>query len=67
MVEVIRMVGVVEVIRVVGVVKIFRPDRASFINCAKLICIDASHIRTCQLLLGLTDAIFESLKLLFRK
>ena len=41
--------------------------RASFINAAKLICFYASQLRACQLLLGLTAAIFDSLKLLFRK
>ena len=40
--------------------------RASFINSTKLICFSASQLRICQLLLGLTGAIFNSLKLLFR-
>ena len=43
------------------------PHRASFINGAKLICFYTSQLRTCQLLLGLTGEIFDSLKLLFRK
>ena len=41
--------------------------RASFINCAKLLCSYASQLRTCQLLLGLPDVIFDSLKLQFRE
>ena len=41
--------------------------RASFINCAKLSCLYASQLRTCQLLLGLPDVIFDSLKLQFRE
>ena len=42
-------------------------QRASFINYAKLICLYASQLRTCQLLQGLTDVIFDELKLQFRK
>ena len=42
-------------------------DRALFINGAKSICFYTSQVRTCQLLQGLTGAIFDSLKLLFRK
>ena len=45
----------------------FGAHRASVINCAKLICSYASQLRTWQLLLGLTDVIFDSLKLQFRE
>ena len=38
-----------------------KSHRASFINGAKLICFYTSQLRTCQLLLGLTGAIFDSL------